>query len=296
MVVAVVRGGKALRGCLESLVRQQDPPSFEILVPHDSTLGDITAATAGLEPVRLVAMGRCTTRYPASSPLGRHELIDLRRSAGLAAARAPLVALIEDRSVPRPDWLREMVRAGAGVRGAVGGVVECADTAPLAQALFLCDYGRYRPPQAPGSREYLSDANVCYSRDALERTRRTWEGRFHESTVHWALARAGAELRLEPRLVVDHHRGPVHLASMLRERLGFGRLFASTRARETTPLRRAILAAFSPFLPLLLFWRIARRELASGRGRRLATLTPQLLALLTAWSVGELIGYLSAAV
>ncbi len=293
VVVSVAGGRDSLLRCLEGLAAQEDAPSFEIVLPYDDSIADVADAAAGFARVRLVPMGHCATARPPRTPTGQHELIDRRRSAGLAAARAALVALLEDRVVPHPDWARNMVEAARAGAGVVGGAVQCTAASPLARAICLCDYSRYQPPFEGGRRAYVTDVNVCYSRELLEGTRDAWEERYHETTLHWALERKGATLWLDPRPVVDHHGEGKPLRAVLRERLEFGRLFASTRARESSVARRAVLAALAPLLPAVLFARLVRQAARRRSLRELAGAAPFVGTLLVAWSAGEMMGYIT---
>ncbi|MGE5834625.1 MAG: hypothetical protein ACM4AI_09120 [Acidobacteriota bacterium] len=304
VVLTVVDGGDALRRCLRALLSQQNAPSMEILVPYDSTVPAVASivadvsrdAAASSAIVRTLDLGRLETRRDRESAGGQHELIDRRRSAGLAAARGEIVAIVEDRGVPRADW----AAAAVGLHdrhsnGAIGGAVENGRDAMLNWAVYLCDFARYQPPFAAGSRRYVSDVNVAYKRRALEQTRDIWRDRFHEPWVHSALERSGETLFLSPDLVVHQVRDGLSLASLLRERIAWGRLFGALRARHAPLRRRLTWVALSPAVPAVLFARILR-----GRGSkppaagRLLLLTPITLLLLSAWAAGEAMGSISA--
>ncbi len=82
-----------------------------------------------------------------------------------------------------------------------------------------------------GPRRYVSDVNIGYKRRAIERDADLWRERYHETTVHWALQRAGETLYLTPEPVVRQFRTTLSLGSLVRERFAWGRLFAYTRAR-----------------------------------------------------------------
>ena len=105
VIVTVVDGGDALRRCLLALMRQRLAPPMDIVVPYDAS---ISATVMALRPefpgVRFLGLGRIDTERPLHSAAGQHELFDRRRAAGLAAARGDLVAMLEDRGAPGPDW------------------------------------------------------------------------------------------------------------------------------------------------------------------------------------------------
>jgi hypothetical protein len=294
--VTIVDGGETLQRCLDALDQQDSPPSLEIIVPYDESIGNVSGLAQHFPTIEFLSMGAVPTDRPTQSAAGQHELFDRRRAAGLAAATGQLIAILEDRGVPRPHWARQVVDLHARLPHAViGGAIENGRDWLLNWAVYLCDFSRYQLPFEEGSRDYVSDVNICYKRRALESTRELWATRYHETTVHWALQRAGEALYLHPAMVVDQMRGSLRLQDLLRERLGWGRLFAYTRAREMTWARRMMFALLVPFLPTILLLRIARGQLAKHRALGpLARAWPIALLLLIGWSLGESVGYLTA--
>jgi len=291
VVVTVVDAGAALERCLAALEQQRDAPRFEVLVPWDSTVDGIEQLAARFADFRFVAMGRIWTGRSATSAAGRHELIDRRRAVGLASARGDLVALLEDRGVPRPDWVRELLAEHERhPHTVIGGPVEIARPGRLAWAAYACDFGRYQPPLTPGPRAYVTDVNVSYERRALESTRELWRERYQETTVHWALARAGETLYLSDRFVVDEMRDGLTFGALLEERFAAGRFFAATRARISSWGWRLLHALLSPLLPLLLLWRYLVERRGAGRRRPLVGTAGLLALLAVASSLGELVG------
>jgi hypothetical protein len=124
--------------------------------------------------------------------------------------------------------------------------------------------------------------------------RRLWEDRYHETTVHWQLEREGETLWLTPDFVVSQKRRGLSVTSMVRERMEWGRLFAYTRVKEATTARRVVYALMSPLLPFVLFVRHTRAQ-AEKRVRfgRFVTVSPLVALFLAAWSLGELVGYVT---
>jgi hypothetical protein len=69
-------------------------------------------------------------------------------------------------------------------------------------------------------------------------------------------------------------------------------LFAYTRAREMTAVRRLGLAALTPLLPALLLVRHARLQFGKSVSlRRFLIVSPLVFLFLVVWSLGEAIGY-----
>lgn len=297
VIVTIVDGGAALRACLTALRGQEGASSFEVIVPWDASVADIEDVRSDFPEVDFLALGGLSTERPPESHAGQHELFDRRRSAGLAAARGDLICILEDRGIPDPDWLTTLERLHATApasTAAVGGGVECGVDRALNWAVYFCDFGRYQPPFEAGARDYVTDVNIAYRRDALEATRDLWIERYHETTVNWALTRDGKTLFLSPEPLIRQVRRDLHLGGLVRERLDWGRLFAYTRAREASALRRVAFVVLAPVLPVVLLVRHARLQFGKRRHfRRFLMVSPLVLVLLAAWSLGEFRGYLS---
>lgn len=295
VVVTVVEAGEALEECLHALEHQAQAPELQILVPYDDTVQGMDALRAAHPRVEFLALGSVATEHDASSPAGAHELFDRRRAAGLKAARGELIAIVEDRGIPRADWASRFVELHARLPHAViGGAVECGFEDPLAWAVYFCDFGRYQLPFEAGPAEYVTDVNVCYKRAALEATRELWQERYHETLVHWNLRERGETLYLTPEVVVDQRRRMLDLPTMIAERYHWGRLFAYTRVKHAPPFERLKFLAGSPLLPAMLLARHGRIQLDKrARFAQFLKVAPLVGTLLVPWSVGEAVGYVT---
>ena len=295
MVLTIVDGGSALAECLEALAAQEGAPPMEVLVPYDASVVGIERVQGRFEGVRFLPMGTIETSRPIASPAGQHELYDRRRAVGLAAALGRIVCILEDRGIPDPDWVAKVAALHGDLPHAViGGAVECGVDAPLNWAVYFCDFSRYQLPLEAGARRYVTDVNISYKRRALESVAELWKDRYHETTVHWQLERDGETLFLTPELVVRQRRRGLSVRAILRERIEWGRLFAYTRARESPWALRAVYAALSPFLPLVLLLRHTRTQAAKReRFRRFVVVSPLVALFLASWSLGELVGYVT---
>lgn len=291
VVVTVVEGGAALPRFLRALLSQRDAPPLEILVPIDDSVSELLALQPDFPAVRFLDLGPLVTSGPRESARVQHELYDRRRTAALRAATGSIVAILEDRGIPRPDWARTVVRLHHQPWAVIGGAIEPASSSRLADwALHVCDFSRYSLPLTAGPSPWVSDVNVTYKRRALEATRSTWADRFHEPVVHWELLRQGEVLYLSPELIVDHYRAPRPLAQLVVERFQWGRLFGYIRARHSSRAQRAGQVLVSPLVPFLLLSRHARVQFRRGDARRLVKAVPLLLGFLAAWAAGEAVG------
>jgi len=294
VIVTIIDGESALKTCLQALAEQVHAPPLEIIVPFDASLGWADAMAAAHPGIRFLPLGTVSTEKALESPAGQHELFDRRRAAGLAAANGAIIAIIEDRGVPDTDWAAAVDRLHREHEFTViGGAVECGIDRNLNWAVYFCDFSRYQLPFTAGPRPYVTDVNIAYKREALMAVRGLWEGRYHETTVNWALTKNGHTLFLSPQMIVRQVSGHMTLGRVLHERFDWGRLFAYTRARECTTLQRTGYALLSPALPLLLFVRHVRTQLHKRVRLGRFVLASPLVLLLVSWALGEALGYLT---
>jgi len=293
-VVTIVEGGAALPRLLEGLRAQEDGPTLEVLVPHDASVGPLTELRASFPEVVFLDLGGVPTQHPVATAAGQHELYDRRRAAGLAAATGGLVAIVEDRGVPRPDWAATILCLHAAHPfGVIGGAIEPVPASLLNWAFWVCDFSRYGLPFASGPARWVSDVNVSYKRAALEQTRHLWRDRYQEPVVHWALVEAGDTLYLSSELVVHHQLHPLRLLPLLPQRFDWGRLFGAIRARHLGVVSRIALVLMGPVIPFVVLARHGRAQLRRGAALRFLLAVPILLVLLTAWTAGELWGIIT---
>lgn len=293
VIVTVVGGGECTRRCLAALCPQAQNTGAEIIVPYDKYSLDVEGLVAVFAHVRFVRIDDLGAAATPKVAAHAHRLYDRRRAVGLSLARGRLVAITEDYAVPAADWCHSLVAAQQQSHPVIGGAIECGVDRPLNRAWYYCDFGRYGRPFEPGEREYVSDVNVSYQREALESVRDVWARSYQETSVHWALRARGVRLFLDPRPVVYQHRPAMGLWSALRERVQWGRVFAETRAARTWIGLRLLHALGTPLLPALLKWRAFTHMRRQGQsaGRVLATM-PIVSLLCAAWSWGEFLGYL----
>jgi hypothetical protein len=279
--------------CLESLSKQVQAPSIEVIVPYDDTVTETGSLQERFPSVRFLPLGSLCDPAAVQNAFTTHKLYDRRRAAGLHAARARLVAILEDRGRPQPNWARSMVDLHENSSySVIGGPIENGGTGFLRWAVYFCDFGRYQAPLEQEDPEYVSDVNICYKRDALESVRELWERDYQEPAVNWALRRRGMRLYLSERPVVMQHRGNTNIWKLLHERFHWGRMYGQIRGRDIPPFRCLMFAAATPVLPILLFVRHFRRQLHKRRNiRQFLRVTPATILLLHFWALGEFAGY-----
>ena len=280
-------GSSELAETLAAVLRQKGGLPFEIIVPCDETVSGVASFESRFPGVRFL-------RVAPLAPPGSSERLDEVRARGVAAATGDIVALLEDHVRPDPDWSTRILEAHRLPFAAIGGAIENGVDRPLNWGAYFSDLGRYHNPLRAGESSYASVVNVSYKRAALESIRPIWERQFNETAVHWELTAQGGKLGLSPEIVVRQHRDNLVLGRCLREFFTWGRSYGSTRARLAGPVKRLIYACLAPLIPAVLVWRTGSDVLRKGRlaAAWLKSL-PCGLALTTAWSCGELAGYLA---
>jgi len=294
VVVAVIEGGRsALESCLDALAPEVANTKIECIVPFDARLDGVDELQAEYSSVNFLD----ARDYVDAGEFGQtsREHHDILRAVGLREASAPIVALVEDHATPTPGWCAEVLEAHRRSTAAgIGGAVENGVDRLLNWAVYYCDFGRYQNPVPEGAVEFLSDSNVSYKREALWSVKDQWFDAFHETSVNWELARRGAILELNPKMVVFQTRRTLKPAFAFRERYVWGRSFAGTRAVEISTARRLFYGMFSFILPFLLTSRILVRGIRKKRHlRELFMALPVIVLLESFWALGEFVGYLT---
>jgi glycosyltransferase involved in cell wall biosynthesis len=276
VVVASVNGMPYLGACLEALERHC--PDAEVIVA-DWTDEDTRRTVAERFPaVRLLSF---------EEPMTVPEL----RAAGIFAARAPYVAVIEDHCNVTKGWADRIVAAHRAGQAVVGGPVRNVMTRRARDwAAFLCEYSAFLEPVSTGPTEDLPGMNVSYDRRALATIDDLLrEGRW-EFWLHARLREHGFVLWCDDAAVIDHAKD-FGFREFSSQRYHYSRSYAGTRNRDLGP-KRVLYALGSPLLMPLAYWRISRNVVARRTHRReLALASPLILVYSAVWAVGETVGY-----
>jgi GT2 family glycosyltransferase len=276
VVVASVNGLPYLADCLEAL--EARAPDAEVVV------ADWTD-----ERTREVVR----TRFPRTTLLSFDEpmAVPELRAAGIFAATAPYVALIEDHCNVREGWADRLVAAHEAGQSVVGGSIRNSPYRRVRDwAAFLCEYSRYMEPAPAGAVEDLPGMNVSYDRRAIEAIDDLLRAGKWESWLHARLLDRGFVLWCEPEAVLDHAKD-FGFSEFLSQRYHYSRSYAGMRNAELGQ-KRFLYALGAPLIPPLMYMRIARSVLSRRRNRReLALATPLILFYMSVWAGGEAIGY-----
>lgn len=280
-----------LKRTLEALTRQAGAPATEILVPHCGHIRGLEQVEERFPEVRFLKVAALASYRPDAPGREHHDEL---RAAGMAAARGDIVALIEDHGRPDSRWCARIAEAYRYGYAGVGGAIENGVDKLVNWAVYFCDFGAYQNPVAPGPTTMISDANASYRREALEAIREVWKDSFHQVVVNNAILARGGKLGIFPDIVVYQHRDGLGLGEALAERYVWGRSYGASRCRWMSGTARVARTVLTPLLPLVLVARMAAAVARKGRLRKqFVTALPLIVLLASAWSLGELAGYVS---
>jgi hypothetical protein len=265
-----------LGACLEALERHA--PAAEVVVADWTDEETRQSVVQRFPGVRLLSF---------DEPMAVPEL----RAAGIFAASAPFVAVIEDHCNVTPGWADRIVTAHRAGHAVVGGPVRNVMTRRARDwAAFLCEYSAFMTPETTGVVDDLPGMNVSYDRAAIDAMSDLLHDGSWEGALHARLRERGFRLYLDADAVIDHAKD-FGFAEFASQRYHYSRSYAGTRNAELGS-KRPLYALGSPLLMPLAGWRIARNALRrGGYGRDLARATPLIVAYSTVWAVGEAVGY-----
>ncbi len=278
VVIPSVNGWSDLQVCLQALSDQSGDYKIEIIVAD--RIGEEVRA-----PLRL--------KYPQVHVLHATAEVSIPQLRAMAfrEARGEIVAVIEDHVIVPADWAQKMLAAHQEGAMIVGGSVDNAARDRLVDwAAFLCEYSHCLAPPA-GPAKWLAGNNVSYRQSLLERFcdaigQERWEDHLHNT-----MRRAGVTLESRPDIRVGHKKHYT-IAEYLFQRYVYARSYAGMKVQRAGIFQRFIYGLATLALPMLLIFRIVARVLRAGRYRReLVTSLPLLALFVSAWAVGEAIGY-----
>jgi hypothetical protein len=275
VVVASVNGFPYLGQCLDALARHA--PEAQVVVADWTDEATRAQVRERWPRVEVLSFDR---------PMAIPEL----RAAGIAIARAPYVAVIEDHCVVHRDWSRAIVAAHRAGHPVVGGPVRNAAGRLRDWAAFFVEYADFMEPFEAGEVPGLTGMNVSYDRRAISSMQPLLdEGRW-ESWLHPHLAGEGFGFFAHPAIALDHEMR-FDVGFFVSQRYHYARSHAGARNPELG-LRRLVYLGGSPLIVPLMYARIARAVLARPRHLlRFALASPLVVAYLTVWALGEAVGY-----
>lgn len=196
LTAAVVIGAERARAgrSLAALLAQTAADRIEIvcvdLAPHAAPIPE-TASPA----VRYIAAPECV-------------YMETGMVRCLEAARAPVVAFIEDHSYAAPEWAEGVIRSFERHPDAVlvnYAFTHAGEDTYLNRAFLVCEYGPWMTPARTRLVAIPACNNIAYRRAALEPYRDDLEGWLAMApSLHERMLRAGGAAWLAPDAIVAH--------------------------------------------------------------------------------------------
>ncbi|SIO60788.1 Glycosyl transferase family 2 [Singulisphaera sp. GP187] len=280
VIVAASDSWPAVARTVASLRNQDAIDRAEIIV---AAAGDQIAPPESVEGVHWIAAA-------AGSGVPR-----LRR-LGLDQARGSIAVFTEDSCRFDPNWMACWIRAfeDQAVTGASGPVEPAMGTAAVDWAVFFTEYASFLPRQTgqAGPPDRLAGNNFAVrltgtSIDLAALAR----AEIQENEVHRELRQRGATV-VEVREAIARHVRRYSWREAFGDRLRFGIEFGRLRAGWHSRLVNSAALVAAPAILSVQFARLAAAVVSRRRHRRFFLLSlPVTLGLLTAWSVGEALGW-----
>ena len=283
VTVASQNARASIEECLSTIVDQAQVSRAEIIVVDNSTDGTTELVQKQFPHIKLIV----------ESPT---LLIPELWGVGIQQSTADIVAITTAHFVPGKDWLAQILKAHETEAPAIGGAIENDESGRIVDwAVFFCRYSLYMLPFPEGVAPEIAGDNASYKREYLDRYQYAWRNGFWESAVHAEMRKAGIQLLLVPSIVVRHKRS-FGCWSFMTQRFQHGVQFGSERASRCSVPRRVFYIMLSPAIPLIFLVRIVRQLIRKQRhwGKFIHAFLI-LILFLSAWTVGELIGYLRGA-
>ncbi|MEO6529194.1 MAG: glycosyltransferase family A protein [Gemmatimonadaceae bacterium] len=279
VVVASNRSRALLDDCLAALLGQCERARAELIVARDDDEEGLESIAQAYPTVHLI-------------PVKRGASIPELRGAGMREATGDIVMLTEDHCVPGPQWVDELCLGVDNVAEIAGGGMDNARRKrAIDWAAYFSEYGLFATTRSDtGAGLQLTGANVAYRRSIVGDVIAWASAGEWENVAHERLRARGSSLHFVESAPVYQNKS-YQFWDFCIDRYEHGRDYARTRLVEERDSRRWLLTAVTPLLPLVIVTRVARAAAPTRWGAFLRAL-PATLAFVSAWSVGEAVGYI----
>ena len=285
VVVITVYDTTHLSRCLTALMNQVVSPDMEIIVVYHEKVNDISRLKEKFPAVQF---------YCARGKQTQDKMLAL----GIQHSRGKVVALTVDHCTPEEHWCANIIKAHTAPYAALGGALEFGaqpGTVVNWAVHFYdyCSYGYYQNPVRRGPACELSDCNVSYKREILDRMANHWANGFHVPLMNRLLLAYGEKLWFSPELLVYQHRD-IDFLDAARIAFRRGQVFASARLSKFTIGQRVFQLFLSPLLPVKLLGKLLLNVLSKkSHLDAFIRAFPFIVLFLTLWSAGEFVGFLA---
>ena len=260
----------------------QDRIDLVIVAPDEACLADLDPATLeGFASWRTLTVG----------PIAE---VERAHAAGIAAATAPVVALLENHVFPDPGWAAAILKRHEEPWGAVGCIVCNANPATASSWVeHFFSYGFDDETAVGGEAERVSRNNSTFKRSLLAAFgERLPDIIARDGDLFGHLRRQGHRFYLEPEACLRHLNTSL-IRPTLTLRLLSARATAATRARsgQWSTVRRLGYVAASPLFPLLRLRALWPHLRIHPQRQVLPRIAPLFAVALVVDAIGQAVGF-----
>jgi len=212
---------------------------------------------------------------------------------GYDEAKGKIIAFTSAQCIPNSQWIEIFLKVlYSGASGVGGPILSPNNGSSIDWALYFSRYSAFLPTGSAKEVATIPGENAAYKSETLRLCVPEIQNGFWETLVHLCFEEKGINLIAEPKMGVRlASNNP--LADTVRQRIRHGRHFGSTRPGNNLLNRLSRLVSSPMIAPYLLF-RIVIRVYQNKMSwiPHLIKSLPLLTLLLTAWTIGEIGGYL----
>ena len=281
IVIASGAGGEFLFRCLASLREQVQQLGAELIVVDRMGAATRERIAREFPSVQVIA-----------APSDHRATVPEMRRIGVDAARAPILAVLEEHCTAPDGWLATIASSLRADDAAIGGpILDNQFTRVCDWVVYFSEYHNFMPPWPDGERLALNGANVAYDRARLLKHRDVLDSGYWEVVLHPRLVKDGKFRAVDAMGAL--HTGPFDFAYYLRQRYLLSRVWGGTQKDRVGFVVRVAHIVLAPVFPFVMLARIKWRVL---QGKRLlmqfVLASPMLFVAMCTLTLGETLGYL----
>lgn len=284
VIIASYNSRTTIEKCLRSLVNQNTPEDFEVIIVDSSADGTADIVAQQFSKVRLFTFPE--RKFPGDA-----------RNFGVSKAKGELIAFTDADCLVDRNWIDQIIKAHSNDQHPIiGGSIDNGTESYMGWTFYFCEFSQWMPESPTCRMVQIPTGCLSLKRGAFAKYGPFLEGTYSSDTAFgWRAGRDGHAPLFLPSMKVSHI-SQSSAWNFLKRKFYRGKYFAAIRIQEQrfSILRRSAFVMIFPLLPLLLFYRVTCRILKHSRHLKKFILSSPLVFLgLTAWSCGELLGYLS---